>query len=67
MTKFVLVVVLTAIPAFAAGMWTQATVAGHQATESIAANNLSTVSPYEMQLKVKPDDLPAQYMTAPPY
>ena len=67
MTKFVLAVVLTAMPAFAAGVWTQATLAQHHATESIAANNLSTVSPYEMQLKVKPDDLPAQYMTAPPY
>jgi hypothetical protein len=55
------------MPAFAAGVWTQATLAGHQATESIAANNLSTISPFEMQLKVKPSDLPVQYMMAPPY
>jgi hypothetical protein len=62
MTKFVLAVALTAIPAFAAGMWTQATLAGHHAIESIPASNLTTISPSEMQRKVKPDDLPVQYM-----
>jgi hypothetical protein len=62
MTKFVLAVVLTAIPAFTAGVWTQATLAGHHATESIPANNLSTISPSEMHGKVKPDDVPVQYM-----
>ena len=62
MTKFVLAVVLTAIPAFAAGVWTQATLAQHHATESIRTNDLVTISPSEMQRKVKPDDLPVQYM-----
>jgi hypothetical protein len=62
MIKFVLAVVLTAIPAFAAGMWTQGTLAGHHAPESIPASNVSTISPSEMQRKVKPDDLPIQYM-----
>jgi len=62
MTKFVLAVVLTAMPAFAAGVWTQATLAQHHATASIPANNLSTISPPEMHGKVKPNDLPVQYM-----
>jgi hypothetical protein len=62
MTKFVLAVVLTAIPAFAAGMWTQGTLAQHHAAETIPANNLSTISPSDMHRKVKPNDLPIQYM-----
>jgi hypothetical protein len=62
MAKIILMLVATAVPAFAAGVWTQSTLAGRHAAESIPANNLSTISPYEMQLKVKPDDLPVQYM-----
>jgi hypothetical protein len=62
MTKFVLAVALTAVPAFAAGMWTQGTLAQHHAVESIPASNLSTISPSDMHRKVKPDDLPIQYM-----
>jgi hypothetical protein len=67
MAKIILVLVATAVPAFAAGVWTQATLAGRLAAESIPANNLATISSSEMQLKVKPDDLPVQYMIAPPY
>lgn len=62
MVKIILILVATAVPAFAAGVWTQATLAGHHATESIPASDLASISPYEMQLKVKPNDLPVQYM-----
>jgi len=67
MAKIILVLVATAVPVFAAGVWTQATLAGRHAAEGIPANNLATISPSKMQLKVKPDDLPVQYMIAPPY
>lgn len=67
MAKIILVLAATAASAFAAGLWTHATLAGRHDTESIPAKNLATNSPFEMQLKVKPDDLPVQYMIAPPY
>jgi hypothetical protein len=59
MTKIVLAVVLTAIPAFAAGVWTRSTL-----VESRAANNSTpaTISPSEMHRAIKPSDLPTQYM-----
>jgi hypothetical protein len=59
MIKLIPVVVVTAIPAFAAGVWTQPTLIGSHPTETITP---STISPLEMQSKVKPDDLPVQYM-----
>jgi hypothetical protein len=46
MAKIILILVATAVPAFAAGVWTQATLARRHAAEG----------------KVKPDDLPVQYM-----
>jgi hypothetical protein len=65
MAKIILVLAATAASAFAAGLWTHATLAGRHDTESIPAK--ATNLPFEMQLKVKPDDLPVQYMIAPPY
>jgi hypothetical protein len=59
MVKTILILVATAVPAFAAGVWTQATLAGRHAAEVIP---VATISPYEMHLKVKPDELPVQYM-----
>jgi hypothetical protein len=34
----------------------------HASIEANVTTALSTISPYEMQLKVKPADLPVQYM-----
>jgi hypothetical protein len=62
MVKTTLIVIATAIPAFGAGIWTEATMAEHQRTETRVVSHTSTVSPSEMHLKVKPDDLPVQYM-----
>jgi hypothetical protein len=59
MVKISLIVVATAVPAFGAGAWTAATLAEHQ-TRVVSAP--STISPSEIHLKVKPDDLPVQYM-----
>ena len=60
MVKIILILVATAVPAFAAGVWTQAKLARrHAAAEVIPA---ATISPYDMHLKVKPDDIPVQYM-----
>ena len=61
MIKIILVVVATAVPAFAAGIWT-ATEVEHQRTETRVVSTPSTISPSEMHRKVKPDDLPVQYM-----
>jgi hypothetical protein len=63
MVKIILIVVATAIPAFGAGMWTEATVAEHQRTEiRVVSPTSSTISPSEMHRNVKPNDLPVQYM-----
>ena len=60
MVKIVLAVILTAIPAFAAGVWTQGKIAAPGT--ATAATTASTISPFEMQLAVNPRDLPVQYM-----
>jgi hypothetical protein len=72
MLKMILIVAATAVPAFAAGIWAESTMARHQSaeanavstpsTETSATSTPSTISPYEMHLKVKPHDLPVQYM-----
>jgi hypothetical protein len=62
MVKIILIVVATAIPAFGAGIWTEAAVAEHQRTETRVVSSTSTISPSEMHRRVKPDDLPVQYM-----
>ena len=62
MVKTTLIVVATAIPAFGAGFWTEATLAEHQRTETKVVGIPSTISPSEMHRRVKPDDLPVQYM-----
>jgi hypothetical protein len=62
MIKIILVVVATAVPAFAAGIWTEATLVEHPRTETRVVSTPSTISPSEMHGKVKPDDLPVQYM-----
>jgi hypothetical protein len=69
MLKMILIVVATAVLAFAAGIWAESTIASHHLAKANAVNAPSDtsatstrVSPYEMHLKVKPNDLPVQYM-----
>jgi hypothetical protein len=62
MGKTILIAAETAVAAFAAGIWTQATLAERHSTETKAGSTPSTISPSEMHRKVKPDDLPLQYM-----
>jgi hypothetical protein len=62
MLKMTLVVVSTAVLGFAAGFWTNSTLARHQVYQASASGAPATISPYDMHLKVKPDDLPVQYM-----
>jgi hypothetical protein len=61
MLKMALIVAATAVPAYAAGIWTASTTAPLPA-EANTVISPSTISPYDMQLKVKPHDLPVQYM-----
>ena len=61
MVKIIPVVIATAIASFAAGVWTQGKLAGAPLTGTAAAA-ASTISSFEMQLTVKPRDLPVQYM-----
>ena len=56
MPKTVLIVVVTALLAFAAGVWTKSTVLATGAATPGAA----TLSPSEMHLRVNPQDLPIQ-------
>jgi hypothetical protein len=60
MMKVILAVAATAVVAFPAGMWAQASMSRSRSIEISATS--STISPSEMQRAVKPDDLPAQYM-----
>jgi hypothetical protein len=62
MVKTTLIVVATAIPAFGAGFWTESTLAKHQRTETRVVGTPSTISPSELHRKVKPADLPVQYV-----
>ena len=61
MVKIILLLVATAVPAFGAGIWT-ATLVEHQRTETGVVSTPSSILPSEMHRKVKPDDLPVQYM-----
>ena len=61
MMKIILVALPTAVLAFSAGIWTEATMAGNRRQIS-AAGTPSTISPAEMQRNLKPDDLPVQFM-----
>jgi hypothetical protein len=62
MVKIILVAATTAVPAFAAGIWTQATLsdAHHADTRGISIS--ATISPSEMHRNLKPDDIPVQNM-----
>jgi hypothetical protein len=60
MMKVILAVAGTAVIAFPAGMWAEATMAPRHLAEMGAAN-VQTISPSEMHRSVKPDDLPIQY------
>jgi hypothetical protein len=62
MVRIIVIVVATAVPAFGAGVWTQATRAEHQRTQTRVVGMASTISPSELHRKVKADDLPVQYM-----
>ena len=55
MLKMTLIVVATALVAFMAGVWTKSTVLATGTRSAVAS-----VSPYELHLKVRPGDLPAQ-------
>ena len=61
-SKMALIVAATAVLAFVAGIWTASTMARPRPAEASAVISPSTISPYDMQLKVKPHDLPVQYM-----
>ena len=61
MLKIALIVAGTAVPAFGAGILTASTVAGPRPAEATVISP-TTISPYDMQLNVKPHDLPVQYM-----
>jgi hypothetical protein len=62
MVKIILVAVTTAVPAFAAGIWTQATLTDGHHAETRGISIPSTISPFEMHRNVKPGNLPVQYM-----
>ena len=62
MVKIIFIVIATAIPAFVAGIWTHTLLAEHQRAEAGTASFISTMSPSEMHRKMKPVDLPVQYM-----
>jgi hypothetical protein len=62
MMKIILVAATTAVPAFAAGIWAQATLTDGHHAETRGIYTPSTISPFEMQRNVKPDDLSIQYM-----
>jgi len=61
MLKIALIVAATAVPAFGVG-WTASTMAHPRLAEATAVISPTTISPYDMQLNVKPHDLPVQYM-----
>jgi hypothetical protein len=62
MVKIIPVVIATAVASFGAGVWTEGKLAGAAPASGTAATTASTISPFEMQLTVKPRDLPVQYM-----
>jgi hypothetical protein len=62
MVKLVLIAAVTAVFAFAAGIWAEAALVEHPRTETRVVSIPSTISPSEMHRRVKPDDLPVQYM-----
>ena len=62
MVKLVLIVAATADFTFAAGIWAEAALVDHQRTETKVVSIPSTISPSELHHKVKPFDLPVQYM-----
>ena len=59
--KIAFIVAATAVPAFGVG-WTASTMAHPRLAEANAVISPTTISPYDMQLNVKPHDLPVQYM-----
>jgi hypothetical protein len=63
----IFVVVATAVPAFGAVVWAGSTVAPNRSVATNGTTTPSTISPYEMCLKVRPDDLPVQYMKGDPF
>jgi hypothetical protein len=62
MGKIILLVVATAVAAFAAGVWTQASMAERNGPEMRTSSTPFTISPLEMHRKVKPGDLSVQSM-----
>ena len=57
MGKIILVVVATAVPAFAAGVWTQTPLAERHRPEIRTSSTSSTISPLEMHRRMKPSDV----------
>jgi hypothetical protein len=62
MLKVTLIIAATAIPSFAVGFWTESSMG--RSPIAVATGAPSTISPAEMHLKIKSDDLPVQYMQA---
>jgi hypothetical protein len=56
MLKMILIAVVIAVLAFAAGVWTKSTVLA----TGVATPDPSTLSPSDMHLRVNPQDLPVQ-------
>jgi hypothetical protein len=59
-----LIIAVTAVVGFGAGIWTKSTMPNPRPIEATAT---STISPFEMQMKVKPDDLPVPYLRSDAY
>ncbi len=53
MLKVIIIVAATAVLAFGAGVWTKSTVVADGATPAV-----STISPADLHLRVKPEELP---------
>jgi hypothetical protein len=66
MFKLILVAVGAIVLGFGLGVWTRSTFADHPVV-ALSAGPTSSLSPFEMHLKVKSADVPVQYMRGDSY
>jgi hypothetical protein len=66
MFKMILVTAGAVVLGFASGFWTKSTLADHPDV-ALSVGPMSSLSPLEMHLKVKPGDIPVQYMRGDSY
>ena len=66
MFKMILVAAGAVVLGFASGFWTKSTLADHPDV-ALSVGPMSSLSPLEMHLKVKPGDIPGQYMRGDSY